>query len=84
MTRQNAPASGVRTGLPSNSTVVQPLISGPYTIYECPTTQPTSDAAQNTSPGFVLYTVFIEYFSATAWPPLSRTTPFGLPVVPLV
>ena len=50
MTRQMAPASGVRTGLPSYSTVVQPLMSGPYTMYECPTTQPTSEAAQYTSP----------------------------------
>ena len=24
----------------------------------------------------------MEYFNATAWPPFSRTTPFGLPVVP--
>jgi hypothetical protein len=52
-TRQNAPASGVPTGLPSYSTVVQPASSGAYTMYECPTTQPTSDAAQNTSPGAV-------------------------------
>jgi hypothetical protein len=29
MTRQKAPASGVPTGLPSNSTVVQPFSSGP-------------------------------------------------------
>jgi hypothetical protein len=28
-TRQNAPASGVPTGLPSYSTVVAPAISGP-------------------------------------------------------
>ncbi|CSI73903.1 Uncharacterised protein [Vibrio cholerae] len=28
--------------------------------------------------------ICIEYLSATAWPPLSRTTPFGLPVVPEV
>ncbi len=29
ITRQNAPASGVPTGLPSYSTVVQPCSSGP-------------------------------------------------------
>ena len=27
-------------------------------------------------------TFVIDHFSATMWPPLSRTTPFGLPVVP--
>jgi hypothetical protein len=32
ITRQKVPASGVRTGLPSNSTVVQPASSGPYTM----------------------------------------------------
>ena len=46
MTRQNAPASGVPTGLPSYRIVVQPVMSGAYTMYECPTTHPMSEAAQ--------------------------------------
>ena len=53
-------------------------------MYECPTTQPMSEPAQNTSPALMPYMAFIEYFSATAWPPWSRTVPFGFPVVPLV
>jgi hypothetical protein len=28
--------------------------------------------------------LFIDHASATAWPPLSRTMPFGWPVVPEV
>ena len=31
-TRQNAPASGVPTGLPSYRTVVAPVINGAYTM----------------------------------------------------
>ena len=38
MARQKGPASGVPTGA--------------YTMQECPATQPTSDAVQNTSSGF--------------------------------
>src|SRR5262249_16971081 len=84
MTRQNAPGSGVPTGLPSYSTVVQPVSSGAYTMYECPTTHPTSLAAQNTSPGPVSKMLGIDHPSATAWPPWSRSTPFGRAVVPEV
>lgn len=82
MTRQNAPASGVPTGLPSYRTVVAPISSGAYTMYECPTTQPTSEAVHHTSPGPMSYTLRIVQASATACPPLSRTTPLGRPVVP--
>jgi hypothetical protein len=32
ITRQNAPASGVPTGLPSYMTVVAPISSGAYTM----------------------------------------------------
>jgi hypothetical protein len=70
--------------LPSYSTVVAPVISGAYTMYECPTTHPTSEAAQYTSPGAVSKMFAIDQRSATAWPPLSRTTPLGRPVVPEV
>ena len=49
-TFQNAEASGVPTGFPSYKTVVQPEMRGPYTMYECPTTQPMSEAAQGISP----------------------------------
>src|SRR5439155_1116129 len=41
-----------------------------------------SEAAQNVSPAPIPYTPFIDHLSATAWPPLSRTTPLGMPVVP--
>ena len=63
-------------------------------MYAWPTTQPMSDAAKNvrrpetasTSPrvaaGSKMY--LIDAASATAWPPVSRCTPFGIPVVPLV
>jgi hypothetical protein len=53
-------------------------------MYEWPTTQPMSEAAQKTSPAVTPYMAFIEYLSATACPPLSRTVPLGFPVVPLV
>jgi hypothetical protein len=46
MRRQNAPASGVPTGLPSYKSVEHPANSGPYRMYECPTTQPRSEAAK--------------------------------------
>ncbi len=82
MTRQNAPASGVPTGFPSYSTVVAPTSSGAYTMYECPTTQPTSEAVHHTSPAWTSYSAPIDHASATACPPASRTTPFGRPVVP--
>ena len=51
MIRQKVPASGVPTGLPSNMTVVAPTSSGAYSMYECPTTQPMSEAQNMTSPG---------------------------------
>jgi len=46
ITRQNVLASGVFIGLPSKTIVAFRLINGPYTIKLCPTTQPTSEAAQ--------------------------------------
>src|SRR5439155_24826972 len=58
--------------------------SGAYTMYEWPTTQSTSDAAQYTSPGWASYMFGIDHRSATACPPLSRTTPLGTAVVPEV
>ena len=57
ITLQNAPGSGVPTGFPSNTMVVAPRNSGAYTIYEWPTTHPTSDAA-NTRPGADVVDVF--------------------------
>src|SRR5512142_2931172 len=51
-------------------------------MYEWPTTHPTSDAAQYTSPGAMPYTLRMLQCSATACPPLSRMTPLGTPVVP--
>jgi hypothetical protein len=41
-----------------------------------------SEAAQYTSPAPIPYTFFMLHLSATAWPPLSCTTPLGMPVVP--
>lgn len=46
-------------------------------MYEWPTTQPMSDAAQNVSPACVFMMFDMLHLSATAWPPLSRTTPLG-------
>src|SRR5258706_4745987 len=77
------PASG-RIGTPSYMIVVEPLINGAYTMYEWPTTQPMSDVEKYTSPGFAQKMCGIEAASATAYPPVSRCTPLGLPVVPLV
>src|SRR5260221_604151 len=45
------PASG-RIGTPSYMIVVEPLMSGAYTMYEWPTTQPMSDVEKYASPGF--------------------------------
>ena len=53
-------------------------------MYVCPTTHPTSDAVNIVSPGWRPKTVGIEKALATAYPPESRTMPFGLPVVPEV
>src|SRR6266850_1027236 len=51
-------------------------------MYECPTTQPMSEVVNIVSPGSPQKRCFIEAVSATAWPPTSRCTPFGRPVVP--
>src|SRR5688572_9620855 len=40
--RHHTAGSGF-VGRPSYSTDVAPAISGPYTLYECPTAQPTSE-----------------------------------------
>jgi hypothetical protein len=53
-------------------------------MYEWPTTQPTSEAAHQTCPGAMSKMFDIDQASATACPPLSRTMPFGRPVVPEV
>jgi hypothetical protein len=83
-TRQNVPASGVPTGLPSNKTVVAPTKSGAYKMYECPTTQPMSEAQNIVSPGpWISNRYLMDKLSPTACPPASRTTPFGSPVVPV-
>ena len=77
------PGSG-RTGYPSYTMDVIPYIKGAYTVYECPTTHPMSDAVNIVSPGFDAKTCFIDTASATACPPVSLCTPFGVPVVPEV
>src|ERR1700730_3917395 len=41
-----------KSGEPSYITHVAPLASGPYTMYECPVTQPTSAVHQKTSSSF--------------------------------
>ncbi len=45
---QKRPWCGV-SGVPSYMTCVAPFASGPYTMYECPVTQPTSAVHQYTS-----------------------------------
>ena len=50
-----------------------------------PETAPWADTASiapSAPAGSKMY--FIDAASATAWPPVSRCTPFGTPVVPLV
>ena len=47
-----------------------------------PYTQPTSEADQKVSPGWTPNSFCMVHLRATMWPPLSRTTPFGCPVVP--
>ena len=69
-------------GLPSNIIEVAPLIKGPYTMNECPTTQPMSLEEKKTSPLCILKIFFIVQLSATAVPPVSLTIPLGAPVVP--
>jgi len=59
------PASGV-VGNPSYNTDVAPTISGPYTLYECPTAQPTSEVENITCPGPTSNTVRIDSAIATA------------------
>ena len=51
-------------------------------MYECPTAQPMSLEQNIVSPGARQKMSCIDASSATAWPPVSRCTPFGLPVVP--
>ena len=85
MMRQNAPASGVPTGLPSYMTVVAPASNG--RVDDVGVARPPSrrrEAVHHTCPGLMSYRFFMVHVSATAWPPLSRTTPLGLPVVPEV
>src|SRR5207247_1934174 len=53
-------------------------------MYECPTTQPMSEVVNIVSPASPQKRCFIDAVSATAWPPTSRCTPFGMPVVPEV
>ncbi len=77
-------AGSGRIGRPSYMMLVQPLSSGPYTMYECPTTQPMSLVVNIVSPGCRQKMRRIDEVSATAYPPVSRCTPFGLPVVPEV
>jgi hypothetical protein len=69
-------------GFPSNRIVVAPLINGPYTMNECPTTHPISLPAKYTSPLLILKIFFNVQFNATTVPPVSLTIPFGYPVVP--
>src|SRR3989442_15068379 len=51
-------------------------------MYECPTTQPMSEVVNIVSPASPQKRCFIDAVSATAWPPTSRCTPLGRPVVP--
>src|SRR5712692_6948146 len=53
-------------------------------MYESPTTQPMSEVVNMVSPASPQKRCFIDAVSATAWPPTSRCTPFGRPVVPEV
>ena len=43
-------------------------------MYECPTTQPMSEAVNIVSPAPSPYTAPMLHLSATAWPPLSCTS----------
>src|SRR5688572_301083 len=47
--RHHTPGSGL-VGNPSYNTDVAPAISGPYTLYEWPTAQPTSEVENITCP----------------------------------
>ena len=81
---QNVLASGVPMGFPSKRTEVAPASSGAYTMYECPTTHPISEAQNITFPRpWIPNKYLIERFKPTACPPASRRTPFGKPIVPL-
>src|SRR5262245_13904949 len=53
-------------------------------MYEWPTTQPMSEVVNMVSPGLPQKMCFIDAASATAYPPTSRCTPHGRPVVPYV
>src|SRR3982751_2915720 len=77
------PASG-RIGTPSYMIVVMPASRGAYMMYEWPTTQPMSEVVNIVSPGSPQKMCFMDAASATAYPPTSRCTPFGCPVVPEV
>ena len=84
ITRQKAPASGVPTGLPSYRIVVFPWRKRAIDDVGVAMMDLMSEAVQKTSPGSTPEILFIDHLRATAWPPLSRTTPLALPVVPEV
>src|SRR3569833_3336738 len=72
------PASGLM-GMPSYMTVAMPAISGPYTIYAWPTTQPMSEMVKKVSPGLPQNICCIDAASAAAGPPAARGAPGGGP-----
>lgn len=80
---QKIPASG-KMGLPSKMTEAAPSKRGPNKIYEMPTTQPKLEVVMIVSCGRMPKVCSMEVRSPTALPPFVRTTPFGLPVDPLV
>ena len=78
---QTLPAFGV-IGLPSKKTEDPQRSKGPYTMKEWPTTQPISLMLCIVSPFWMLKTEFKQKSRLTQVPPVSLTTPFGVPVVP--
>ena len=82
MTRQNAPASGVPTGLPSYMT--RRRADEQRRVADVGVPDDPADVRRRPPhiTGMDVVDRYIEYVSATAWPPASRTTPLGRPVVP--
>src|SRR5690606_5782500 len=82
MTSHHRPGCGV-SGVPSYSSWVAPLASGPYTTYEWPVTQPMSAVHQKTSvSGCRSCTTRLVNAHCTRYPPEVCRMPLGLPVVP--
>src|SRR2546425_2650134 len=73
-----------QSGAPSYMNTDAPFASGPYTMYECPVTQPQSAVHQYRSSSRRSKTYFVVVATPTRYPPVECWIPFGLPVVPEV